>query len=88
MLGQYVINKTYQRVKKKFSFNPIDERFEVQNPAILKDKTWLPDISEAINGDLFEIADRYFELNPDVDKKHIRNSFSNLINIPKKQIPP
>jgi hypothetical protein len=86
VIGQYVINKTYQRVKIKIAFNPIDEKFEVQNPAILKDKTWLPDISEAINGDLFEIADRYFELNPDVDKKHVRNSFSNLINIPKKQI--
>lgn len=86
VLGQYVINKTYQRVKIKIAFNPIDEKFEVQNPAILKDKTWLPDISEAINGDLFEIADRYFELNPDVDKKHIRTSFSNLINITKKQI--
>ena len=86
ILGQYVINKTYQRVKIKIAFNPIEERFEVQNPAILKDKTWLHDISEAINGDLFEIADNYFELNPDVDKKHVRSAFSNLINIPKKQI--
>ncbi len=86
ILGQYVINNTYQRVKIKIAFNPIEERFEVQNPAILKDKTWLHDISEAINGDLFEIADNYFELNPDVDKKHVRNAFSNLINIPKKQI--
>jgi hypothetical protein len=43
----------------------------------LKDKTWLPDISQAINGDLFEIADQYFELNPDVDKKQVRNAFSN-----------
>lgn len=86
ILGQYVVNKTYQRVKIKIAFNPIDERFEVQNPAILKDKTWLHDISEAINGDLFEIADKYFELNPDVDKKQIRAAFSNLINIPKKQI--
>ncbi len=88
ILGQYVINKTYQRVKIKIAFNPITEKFEVQNPAILKDKTWLHDISQAINGktDLFEVADNYFELNPDVDKKHVRNSFSNLINIPKKQI--
>lgn len=86
ILGKYVINKTYQRVKIKIAFNPIEERFEVQNPAILKDKTWLHDISEAINGDLFEIADKYFELNPDVDKKHVRSAFSNLINIPKKQI--
>lgn len=86
ILGQYVVNKTYQRVKIKIAFHPIDERFEVQNPAILKDKTWLPDIAEAINGDLFEIAERYFEINPDVDKKKVRNAFSTLINIPKKQI--
>jgi hypothetical protein len=86
ILGQYVVNKTYQRVKIKIAFHPIDERFEVQNPAILKDKTWLPDISQAINGDLFEIADQYFELNPEVDKKQVRNAFSNLMNIPKKQI--
>lgn len=86
ILGQYVVNKTYERVKIKIAFHPIDERFEVQNPAILKDKTWLPDISQAINGDLFEIADQYFELNPEVDKKQVRNAFSNLMNIPKKQI--
>lgn len=86
ILGQYVVNKTYQRVKIKIAFHPIDERFEVQNPAILKDKTWLPDISQAINGDLFEIADQYFELNPEVDKKQVRIAFSNLMNIPKKQI--
>ncbi|MBP8114165.1 MAG: DUF262 domain-containing protein [Chitinophagaceae bacterium] len=86
LLGQYVVNKTYERVKIKIAFHPIDERFEVQNPAILKDKTWLPDISQAINGDLFEIADQYFELNPEVDKKQVRNAFSNLMNIPKKQI--
>lgn len=88
ILGQYVIRKTYQRVKIKIAFNPITEKFEVQNPAILKDKTWLHDIAEAINGkvDLFEVADNYFELNPDVDKKHVRSSFSNLINISKKQI--
>lgn len=86
ILGQSVVNKNYQRIKIKIAFNPIEERFEVQNPAILKDKTWLPDISEAINGDLFEIVDNYFELNPNADKKQVRNAFSNLINIPKKQI--
>jgi uncharacterized protein with ParB-like and HNH nuclease domain len=86
ILGQYVINRTYERIKIKIAFHPIDEKFEVQNPAILKDKTWLPDISEAINGDLFDIAHNYFELNPNVDKKQVQNAFSNLMNIPKKQI--
>lgn len=88
ILGEYVIDKTYRRVKIKIAFNPLTERFEVQNPAILKDKTWLPDISEAISGnvDLFEIAENYFEANPDVDKKHVRNALTNLVNIPRKQI--
>ena len=86
ILGQYVINKNYKRIKIKIAFNPVEERFEVQNPAILKDKTWLPDISYTVNGDLFEIADSYFELNPDVDKKKVRNALRNLVNIPKKQI--
>ena len=88
ILGEYVVDKTYKRIKIKIAFNPLSERFEVQNPAILKDKTWLPDISEAINGtvDLFEIAERYFETNSDVDKKQVRNAMTNLINIPKKQI--
>ncbi len=88
ILGEYVIDKTYKRIKIKIAFNPISERFEVQNPAILKDKTWLPDISEAIDGkiDLFEIAESYFEINPEVDKRQVRNALTNLINIPKKQI--
>jgi hypothetical protein len=88
ILGEYVIDKTYKRVKIKIAFNPLTEKFEVQNPAILRDKTWLPDISEAVNGniDLFEIAESYFESNPEVDKKQVRNALTNLTNIPKKQI--
>ncbi|WP_288371674.1 DUF262 domain-containing protein [uncultured Algoriphagus sp.] len=86
ILGQYVVDKTYERIKIKIAFNPIEERFEVQNPAIRKDKTWLPDISEAINGDLFDIVDSYFEANPEVEKKSVREAFTKLLNIPKKQI--
>lgn len=68
ILGDYVVSKTYQRVKIKIAFNPIFEKFEVQNPAILKDKTWFPDISEAINGSvgILKLVRRYLELNPDV----------------------
>lgn len=88
ILGEYVINKTYQRVKIKIAFNPITEKFEVQNPAILKDKTWLPDISEAINGSLgiLKLVRNYLEANPKTDEDLIEKAFTNLINIPKKQI--
>ncbi|MFA7289816.1 MAG: DUF262 domain-containing protein, partial [Melioribacteraceae bacterium] len=86
VIGQYVINKTYQRVKIKISFNPIDERFEVQNPAIQKDKTWLHDISEVINGSVLKIVREYLKLNQGADEEHIEKTITKLINIPKKQI--
>jgi len=86
VIGQYVINKTYQRVKIKIAFNPIDERFEVQNPAILKDKTWLHDISEVINGSVLKIVREYLKLNPEENEEHIEKTITRLINIPKKQI--
>lgn len=88
ILGEYVIDKTYQRIKIKIAFNPISEKFEVQNPAILKDKTWLPDISEALNGSIsiLKLVRNYTELNPQADEDSVEKAFTNLINIPKKQI--
>lgn len=88
ILGKFVVDKKYQRVKIKIAFNPITEKFEVQNPAILKDKTWLPDISEAINGKVgvLKLVRKYLELNPNADEDKIERTFTNLINIPKKQI--
>lgn len=88
ILGEYVIDKTYQRIKIKISFNPITEKFEVQNPAILKDKTWFHDISEAINGNsgILKLVRYYLELNPEADEEQVEKSFTNLMNIPKKQI--
>lgn len=87
ILGQYVIDKKYQRVKIKIAFNPITEKFEVQNPAILKDKTWLPDISDAIKGNIgiLKLVRKYLQINPDTDEDKIERTFTNLINIPKKQ---
>lgn len=88
ILGQYVINKNYQRIKIKIAFNPIEERFEVQNPAILKDKVWLHDITDAFSGkiSLLKLVRDYLALNPDIDEDLIENSFSRLISIVKKPI--
>ncbi|PZQ36037.1 MAG: hypothetical protein DI560_25915, partial [Pseudomonas putida] len=38
--GQQVVNQDYQQVRIRIAFHPIEERFEVSNPAIEKDKTW------------------------------------------------
>jgi hypothetical protein len=88
ILGEYVIDKTYKRVKIRIAFNPILERFEVQNPAILKDTSWIPNISEAINGEIsiLKLVRNYLLVNPAADEDLVERSFTNLINIPKKQI--
>lgn len=88
ILGQYVINKNYRRIRIKIAFNPIEEKFEVQNPAILKDKTWLADIKDAFSGEisLLKLVRDYSAKNPDIDEDLIEKSFSRLINITKKPI--
>jgi hypothetical protein len=86
ILGQYVVNSSYERVKIKIAFHPVEEKFEVQNPAILKDKSWLPDVSEVINGSLLRIVREYLRLNPEAGEDLVEKAITNLVNIPKKQI--
>lgn len=88
ILGGYVVDKTYQRIKIKIAFNPLTERFEVQNPAILKDKNWLPDISEVMNGSIgiLKLVRNYLEANTGANEDEVERAFTNLVNIPKKQI--
>lgn len=87
LLGEYVIDQDYDNVRIKIAFNPREEKFEVSNPAIRKDKYWIPDIAEVINGDsVIRAIKKYTELNPDVDEFHIEKSIGILMDIPKKQI--
>jgi len=87
VLGEYVINKEYDKVRIKIAFNPQTEAFEVQNPAILKDKSWIPDISEVMNsGSIIQIVRKYVELNSDKDIDAVERNISNLLSVQHKQI--
>jgi len=88
VLNQKVVNKEYKQVRIQISFNPIEERFEVFNPAIAKDSHWIPDISPIILGNarLFHVVKDYCEKNPQVDQEKIVDSLDNLKQITKKQI--
>jgi hypothetical protein len=88
ILGEYVINKDYQRVKIKIAFNPILEKFEVQNPAILKNKEWIKDISEVLAGraTAFSFTSAYLAANLDVDQDKVVKALENLFALAKKQI--
>jgi hypothetical protein len=88
ILGDYVVNKEYKRIRIKIAFNPIQEKFDVQTPVILKDKTWIPDISEVLNGTVnsFGYINAYLQYNPDIDQNKVVDSINNLFNLTKKQI--
>lgn len=87
LLSEWVVNKEYEKIKIKIAFNPINENFEVQNPAILKDKTWISDISEIINnGSLLTTINKYLAANPEQEPTKIETTVNNLINIQYKQL--
>ena len=87
ILGDYVINKEYDRVRIKIAFNPLTESFEVQNPAILKDKSWIPDVSEVMNsGSIIQVVRQYLELNEQADAATVERNISNLLSIQHKQV--
>jgi uncharacterized protein with ParB-like and HNH nuclease domain len=87
ILGDYVVNKEYDKVKIKIAFNPKTEAFEVQNPAIIRDKSWIPDIAEVMNsGSVIQMVRKYLELNQDADANVIEQNISNLLAIQHKQV--
>jgi uncharacterized protein with ParB-like and HNH nuclease domain len=88
ILGEYVIDKNYQRIKIKIAFNPIKEKFEVFNSAIAKDVQWIPDVAPIISGEekLIKVVRNYCEKNPDADEEVVEDAISNLTDLIKKQV--
>lgn len=88
ILGHYVIDKEYRRVRIRIAFHPLKETFEVLNPAIEKDQSWIPDIAVVLSGDqgLLGIIRSYIDTNPGADERHVENAITNLTNISKKQV--
>ena len=88
ILGKPVINKEYRQEIIRIAFNPRDEKFEVQNPAILKDASWIPDIAPIINGDarISKSIREYCSKNPDADENTIEDAIENLKQIQTKML--
>ena len=87
--GIPVVRKDYESERIQIAFNPLAEKFEVVDAAILRDKSFLPDISELWSDqtDVFEILDKYLEgisatreVTAD-EKKKIKKSITGLQNL-------
>ncbi len=88
ILGKQIINKDYKKSKIIISFNPIEEKFEVCNSAIEKDKRWIDNISPLFNSDssLFNIVKKYVEENPETNEESIWKTLNQLVSVKSKQI--
>ena len=45
IVGESVVGSNYHKKRIKIAFHPLEQRFEVANPAIEKDGAWIPDIA-------------------------------------------
>lgn len=81
--GKEVVTKEYNKRRIKIAFNPIDEIFEVQNPAILKDKKWIPDIAEVFKQgfDTLGFIQRYCEQNPEIKMDQLNEILQKLTSV-------
>lgn len=88
ILGFEVMNKDYKRVRIKIAFHPIKQQFEVSNPAIEKDVSWLPDIADVFDSktSLFNLVTDYCQKNPGATNDEIFSSIESLRGIVNNQI--
>src|SRR6266851_1142577 len=70
LLGQQVLTKDYETVRIRIAFHPIEEKFEVANPAIQKDAAWIDDIEKLFSpsAKLLQITKNYAAANPGVNE--------------------
>ena len=83
LLGEQVITSDYKKKRIQIAFNPIEEKFEVSNPAIQKDSVWIPDISLFFQKGFqyFSFIQEYNQKNPDLDMNEIGSIFDRLIKM-------
>jgi hypothetical protein len=73
LLGLEVLTKDYETVRIRIAFHPLEEKFEVANPAIKKDGAWIEDVAAvfAPEADLIDLTDAYSAKNPEADRKRV-----------------
>ena len=88
LVGQKVIDKNYKEISIQIAFNPLEEKFEVSNPAICKSKQWLPDIAPIIQGEvgLLKLIRQYLEANPEANEEQLEPVFTKLLGLTKRQV--
>lgn len=80
LLGQEILTKDYETVRVRIAFQPMEERFEVSNPAIAKDGSWIPDVAAVFDPEasLSELMDDYAARNAGADRRTVSRVLERL----------
>ena len=83
MLGRPIVDKNYRKVRIAIAFHPGEERFEVTNPAIRRDRAWLADIATlfAPGAKLLRLVDAYCAGNAEANRDEIYERIERLKGI-------
>jgi hypothetical protein len=83
LLGREVLTKDYETTRIRIAFHPLEEKFEVSNPAIRKDAAWIPDVAEVFAPDakLLQITKAYAAANAGVDDDALFGTLEKLRKI-------
>ena len=83
LLGLEVLTKDYETIRIRIAFHPLQEKFEVANPAIRKDVAWIEDVAAvfAPDADMIELTEEYVEKNPMADRKKVGKVLQRLVKI-------
>ena len=83
LMGREVVNKDYRTQRIRIAFHPIENRFEVTNPAIQKDASWIPDIAKVFDSQtsIYKLVTEYCERNPQYSNDQIHLSIERLRGI-------
>jgi len=88
LVGQQVVDDSYNKVVIRIAFHPLEERFEVLNPAIQKDKSWIQDVAEIIRPEFstLQFMRNYLEKTPGADEGIIEQNIQRLKSIVQRPI--
>ena len=80
MLGREVLTKDYAIKRIRIAFHPGKARFEVTNPAIRKDASWVPDVADVFSptSSLLKLTRAYTKANPECDEDEIHRTLERL----------
>src|SRR4030095_3825821 len=88
LLGLQVVTKDYEKVRIRIAFNPLEQCFEVSNPAIAKNVAWITDVADvfASGASLFALVNNYCEHNPGTQQDAIFQVIEKLRKITNNHV--